>query len=163
MTKTKIKKKIFIFLFSVFLISGCSKTSSSREWIIEENPSKISCFKGGRLLLSADTDYSHLELELVRNPSGIRFYINILFLEAPAFADDPARTSITILFEDTPPWTVYPWLLKGGQRLLLPDDVAAILIQSLMDDLCFSIHIGNSQINVVPTQFKNAYARLIVD
>jgi len=119
------------------------------------------CFNGGRLLLVPNSDYSHLEIELVRNASGIRFYINLLFLQALPLAEDPSRTSLTLLFEDQVPCIVYPYLLEGGQRLLLPGDVADLLVQSLLDDRSFTLQIGRSQIVVTPTHFVEGYQRLL--
>jgi hypothetical protein len=153
-------QRALLALCLLLLLLGCS-TPTCREWEIQEIVTQTPSFNGGRLILGPDSDYSHLELELVRSSSGIRFYINLLFLQALPWQDDPTRTCISILFADQEPWIVYPYLLEGSQRLLLPGDVADILVQSLIDDLSFIIQIGRSQISVVPTNFIKAYQRLL--
>lgn len=153
-------QRALLALCLIFLLFGCS-TPACRGWEIQEIITQTSSFNGGRLILGPDSDYSHLELELVRNSSGIRFYINLLFLQAFPDKEDPSRTCISILFEDQEPWIVYPYLLEGGQRLLLPGDVADILVQSLIDDCFFTIQIGRSQISVVSVNFVKAYKRLL--
>lgn len=140
-------------------LTGCSETC--RQWEIDEIVTKNPCFNGGRLILGPDTDCSHLEVELARDSSGIRFYVNLLFLRAPPWPEDPARTSLTIQFEDQEPWIIHPYLLEGGQRLLFPGDAADLLIQSLLDGFSFTIQIGRSQISVVSTQFIELYKRLL--
>jgi hypothetical protein len=150
----------FLCLF-LLLLSSCS-TSACRQWEIQEIGSKIPCFNGGRLILEPDSDYSHLELEIIRNSSGIRFYINLLFLQASPWPKDPSRTCLTIQFSDQEPWMVYPYLLEGGQRLLLPRDVADILVQSILDENAFTLQLGRSQISVVSTNFMKSYQRLLV-
>lgn len=139
---------------------GCSG-QTCHQWEIDEIVTKTPCFNGGRLILGPDSDCSHLEIELVRNSSGIRFYINLLFLRASPWPEDPARTSLIIQFKDQEPWIVHPYLLEGGQRLLLPGDIADILVQFLLDGFSFTIQMGRSQINVVPTQFIELYQRLL--
>lgn len=139
---------------------GCS-SPTCRQWEIQEILTKTPRFNAGRLLLAPDSDYSHLEMELVRNRSGIRFYLNLLFLQAPPYEDNPAYTTLEILFEGQEPWVVYPYLFAGGQRLLLPGDVADCLIQALLDNISFTIRIGRSQLSVVPTHFATLYERLL--
>lgn len=82
-------------------------------------------------------------------------------MQAPPFPDDPNRTRIEILFEDQTSWLVYPYLLNGGQRLLLPGDSADVLIQALLDDLPFTIKIGRANLQVVSTNFEAVYSRLL--
>ncbi len=152
-------QRAFYALCLTLLLPGCS--TPCREWEIQEIITQTPCFNGGRLILSPDSDYSHLELELARHSSGIRFYINLLFLQAPPWREDPTRTCISILFEDQEPWIVYPYLLEGGQRLLLPEDIADILVQSLINDRCFTIQLGRSQISAISTNFIKVYKRLL--
>lgn len=144
----------FIFLF------GCS-TPTCRQWEMQDVITQTSCFTGGRLILEPDSNYSRLELEIARNRSGIRFYINLLFLEALPDKENPSRTSVEILFDDQDPWIIHPYLLVGGQRLLLPGDVADILIQALLDGKSFNLQIGRSCIRVIPDQFSVVYGRLL--
>ena len=142
-----------------FLLVGCA--NSVRQWEIDEVITRNPSFNGGRAILGPDSDQSNLELELVRVSSGIRFYINLLFLKAPPWKEDPTKTSLTIQFENQEPWIVHPYLLEGEQRLLLPGDVADYLIRMLLEENCFTIQIGRSQLSVVPTQFVKIYQKLL--
>ncbi len=144
-------------LISLFSCSG----PCCRQWEIHKILTKYPCFNGGRITLCPDSNYSHLELELVRNRSGIRFYINLLFLQAQPWKEDPTRTRVEVLFEDKEPWIIYPYLLEGGQRMLLPGDIADTLIQYLLDDYPFSIKIGRTQIEVITDNFATVYGYLL--
>jgi hypothetical protein len=149
----------YIALCFIFLI-GCS-SQTCRQWEIDEIITKTPCFNGGRLILEPDSNCSNLEIELVRNSSGIRFYVNLLFLKAFPWPEDPARTTLSIQFEGQEAWIIHPYVLEGGQRLLIPGDVADTLVQSLLDGFCFTIQIGRSQISVVPDKFIELYKRLL--
>ncbi len=138
---------------------GCS--TSCRQWEIQEILTKNPCFSNGRLLLGPESDISHLELEITRNRSGIRFYVNLLFLQAPPCPQDTTRTALQIIFEDQEPWTIYPYLFEGGQRLLLPGDVADSLIQALLEERSFTIQIGRNHLLVIPDNFALVYEHLL--
>jgi hypothetical protein len=152
-------QRVFFALCLISLL-GCSSTSC-REWEFQEISTNFQCFRGGRLVLGPETNYTHLELELVRNRSGIRFYINLLFAQAHPLSNDQTRTRIEIRFNEEDVWEVYPYLLEGGQRLLLPGDVADILVKALLDDLSFTIQIGRNQIEAIPFNFTTSYQSLL--
>lgn len=148
---------IALCLISLF---SCS-LSPCRQWQIQEVLAKYPCFNGGRLTLASDSDCSYLEVELIRNRSGIRFYINILFLQAQPLQDNPSHTRLEIVFEGQDPWVVYPYLMEGGQRLLLPGEIADPLIQALLDDCCFTIRMGRNQVNVISDNFSLLYQKFL--
>ena len=158
--------KILIFAQRAFpalcLIILCScATPKCREWEIQENLTQVTSFNAGRLILTPDTNYSHLELELVRNNSGLRFYLNLLLMEALPWREDPTRTKAEILSENGEPELIYPYLLEGGQRLMFPGDAADALIQRLLEGNSFIIKIGRNQITVIPDNFSKAYEKLL--
>jgi hypothetical protein len=152
-------QRAIIALCLIFLFA-CS-SPACRQWEIQDVITTHSAFNGGRLILESDNDYSRLEVEVVRNCSGIRFYINLLLLEAPPCKEDPGRTRIEIHFDNQDPWILYPYLMGGNQRFLLPGDAADALIQSLLDEQSFTIYIGRSLITVVPTNFSKVYRQLL--
>lgn len=132
-----------------------------RQWEIQDISTQVPSFNAGRLLLSPDPPSSPLELEITRNCSGIRCYINLLTIEAFPCSEDPSRTRLEILFEDQEPWIIYPYLLAGQQRLLLPGEVADTLIQRLLDNFSFTIQIGDQRLFVIPDQFISVYEKLL--
>lgn len=144
----------------LIILCSCS-APKCREWEIQENLTQVPTFNAGRLILTPDTNYSHLELELVRNSSGLRFYLNLLLMEAHPMREDPTRTKAEILSENDEPELIYPYLLEGGQRLMLPGDSADTLIQRLLEDNSFIIKIGRSQITVIPDNFSKTYEKLL--
>lgn len=149
-----------LFLLLMAILASCSK-ESSHQWEFEEVRTIRPEFNGGRLILAPDTDYSNLELEIVRSSSGIRFYINLLLFQAYPWPQDPTLTTLTIQFDEQEPWVIHPYLLEGGQRLLLPGEIADTLIEALLQCQSFTIQIGRSQVNVSPTHFSEDYKALL--
>jgi len=113
------------------------------------------------MLLGPDSSIADLELEVLRNRSGLSFYINLLFLEAPPLRNDPSRTEIILLKEGEEPFFLYPHLLEGGQRLLLQKEDAELLIHALLNCCPFALKIGRSQMNVIPDNFAPSYEKLL--
>lgn len=152
-----LSRGLFAFPFFLFFL-GCS-TPACRCWEFQEVIAKSVCFDGSRLLLAPDSEFSRLELEIVRSISGIRMYLNLFLLQVPCNMDDPLHASVTIQFEDDVPWNVSAYVLEGRQRVLMPGDVADILIEALLEERSFVIQVGRNQITVVPDHFLKAYTQ----
>lgn len=145
----------------LILLGACS-SPSCREWGIQINTTRCPQFNSGRLFLNPESDQSYIELEIVRSSSGLRMYINILFLRAMPYPDDPTRTKVEIFFEEEEdPWLIYPYIFEGGQRLLIPKDVSDYLIQVLQQDRSFTLKIGRFETSVVSAAFSKVYLELM--
>ncbi len=154
-------KRAFIALI-LFQLTGCASNKVNREWIFQSNPTSKNLCSGARLLLNAEKEYDYLEVEIVRSRSGIRFYINILFMQAFPCTEDPNRTTIEICFEEEEePWMIYPLILRGGQRLLLPQEVSDYLIENLEQGRGFVIKAGHYQLQVIPETFAERYQEMM--
>lgn len=147
----------------------CSLTACSyffavpcRQWTSIDTLTDHSCFNSGRLYLAPENDYSHLELEIDRSTSGVRMYVNVLFLCAPPCPDDTSRAIIEVYFEgEKEPKFIYCHRLKGGQRLLLTNEDADMLIEALLAERSFAIKIGHYQFKAVPDGFAILYDNLL--
>jgi hypothetical protein len=151
---------IFLTLLILLTLTSCSSLYQ-RRWELQENTTPTPKFNSGRLILPPDSDCSNLELEITRTCSGTRFYVNLLSLQAPPLKDNPSRTRLRITFEEQDPWDIDPFLFNGGQRLLLPADVAEILMDALFQGRSFTVSIGRSSITVIPDQFCEEYTKFI--
>ncbi len=143
-----------------WLLVGCSG-ETLRQWQFEEVATNRLAFNGGKLSLPPDSDFSNLELELVRSASGTRFYLNLFTLRAPPLREEPNRTTVVIEFEQQEPWVVHPYLMEGGQKLLLPGEVSDYLIEALLEGIPFKIQIGRSSIQAISEGFQEGYQSLL--
>ena len=149
----------FILLFFILNLTSCSKPTP-RSWEFDEIVTPTPAFNGRRIVLGPDSDFSNLELEIMKNSSGVRFYLNLLSFQAIPWKEDSSRSTVIIHFKEAPSWTVHPYLLEGGQRLLLPGNIADILIESLLNEQQFTIQLGRYQIEVVSINFPKYYQLL---
>lgn len=143
----------------LLLFSSCS-SPQCRQWEIHEIITKRPCFNGSRLILGPDSATSNLELEIVKNNSGLRIFINLLIFEAPPCKENPNLTKVEIIFANEEPKIIYPHLFEGGQRLLLNEEDATQILQYLNDGCTFTIKIGRSKITVIPNNFENQIKKI---
>jgi hypothetical protein len=118
------------------------------------------CYNSGRMLLTPESENCRLSLELTRGSSGMRLYLNILFLQAPPCPEDPSRTLIEVELGDEPVM-MSAYILEGGQRLLIPGEEADRLIESLSDGLPFTIKFGRHTLSIIPANFSEVYQELL--
>lgn len=150
----RLMQKASFFILLMFLFSACT-SSSCRQWELQEIITKRPCYNSSRLILAPDTATSNLEMEIVCDKNGMHIYLNLLLLEAPPWKEDPRFTKIEILEENQETKVIYPYLFKGGQRLLLQDEDANQIIQLLDSGVTFTMKIGRSRITVIPDNYKN--------
>lgn len=147
-------------LILLLALTSCTK-KTEREWGLQTNVTACPRYNAGRIYLEPEKEYDYLEIEIIRSQTGIRFYINVLFLQAQPCVEDATKTKIEVIFEDEEePWIVYGRILKGGQRILLPSDVTDYLIQSLLTGHSFDIHLGQYRIRAISNAFEKHYHEL---
>jgi hypothetical protein len=157
--RQKFMQRALTALCTLSLLNGCS-TPPCREWIFNDIIASCPSYNSGRLLLQPDNAYTYLEVEILRSKSGIRMYLNILLMEARPCEENPQKAKVEIILADET-LTVYAHILKGGQRLLLPGEVADLLIDTLLDDQCFTIQVGAKKIVIVPDRFQESYNKFL--
>ncbi len=152
-------QRVFIALCILTFLNGCS-SPRCRQWIFNDVITSCPSHNSGRLLLQPNNDFSYLELEIVRSRSGVRMYLNILLMEARPSEENPQMTKVLILLSDET-LTVYANIFKGGQRILIPGEIADILIENLLDSQCSTIQLGARKIDIIPDQFQECYTKLL--
>jgi hypothetical protein len=153
-----IQRALTALCFITFL-TGCH-SPGCREWIFLNAKTANPCFNSGKLILEPENSYSHLEMEMTRNHSGIRMYLNILLMQAVPCPDNMKATLVEIILPNET-LTIYADLLAGGQRLLIPEQIAGILIETLLDGQSFTVKVGLKKVVIIPNNFEESYFKLL--
>jgi hypothetical protein len=142
-------------------LMSCS-SSGLKQWQFQSVETQSPKFNSGRLILPPDEECEYLELELVRNGSGIRFYLNLFFSQARPWEYDSTRTTVEIFCQNpSAHYIIHPHLLLGGQRILLDKEDADYLIELLKNDQEFTLKLGRHEMKVIPTSFLEHYRTLM--
>ena len=153
-----IQRALIALCFITFL-TGCS-SPGCREWVFLNLMTTNPCYNSGKVILEPENSYSYLEMEMIRSHSGIRMYLNILLMQALPCPDNIKLTKVEIILPDET-LTIYADLLEGGQRLLIPEQIAGILIETLLNDQSFTIKVGLKKVVIIPNNFQESYFKLL--
>lgn len=158
-TNTLLQRAFIALCF--IIISSCSRPAF-QQWQFQEIRTKSTCFNSGRMLLPPDDHCEYLEVELLRNCSGLRLFVNLFNLQARPLPDDLTRTTIKITFPDSSEsYEIYPRLLAGGQRMLIEGQDADQMINKLLQGQEFFIVLGRHEMRLVLTKFAEHYQTLM--
>lgn len=146
---------LFLFLFT------CCSSPDKQEWELQQIKAKSSLQNSGRMLFVPLEQKVDFEIELARDFTGCRFYLNFFTVHVRSLHSSSSEAEALILFDNDDSWTIYPYLFSGGQRLLLPEDVTEYLIDTLLDGRSFSVKIGNYHLTVYPENFEKIYTELM--
>lgn len=152
-------QKKYIFPLCV-LLSSCINPDKSRRWELLTDVTWKSNFNSARLILGVDNKTSYLSIEISRTHEKVYIYLNLLLFPAEPLKDNPHFTSATLLI-DNDSYTIFPFKLVGGQKLLLPDEIATLLIDALLEGKSVQINIGRSSIHLLTEGFEEAYKALM--
>lgn len=159
MTLLRLMQRAILALCLATCSTSCLSTAS-RGWIFLEVKASHPCYNAGKIILKPEKEYSYLEVEIVRTSSGLRMYLNILLMQALPCQDNIKATEVVIILPQET-LTFIATLLEGGQRILFPPEITNLLIQTLLNDLTFSIKLGANSFTVIPNQFEESYSHLM--
>lgn len=101
-----------------------------------------------------------LEVELVRNREDERMYLNVFTSAIVGSDDDLTKAKVFVVIDDVPE-EVYANILKGNQRVLMPEDATAKIITALQEGQKVILATGRFEEEVRVLNFSDAYSRYI--
>ena len=103
---------------------------------------------------------AHLGMELLATPCGHQLYLNSYSRYFLSSGGSTKNTRVSVTFADSSTVTFTATRLQGGQRLLLPEEQAEILLNTLANGESFHIAAGWLASEITPTNFCDAYAKI---
>jgi hypothetical protein len=147
-------------LFSAFL-SSC--TQAPRQWQLSSNQGIHPDFESSRLYLSAEDEFTGLELDILNTSQGQVVHLNALGLELQPEGKSPEGYPIIhfqiTIDEQSHPFTGF--LLQGGHRILLPEDATRLIVETLHARKSIEITVAHCSTTVVPDQFAKLYKKAL--
>jgi hypothetical protein len=102
-----------------------------------------------------------VQLEFVRNRSGIKAYVNVFCGQLPPYQNDACKVWVGIQIADEDAKSVIAERFSGGQRVLLPLDITYDIINALSRDENVLIDLQADEALFIPSNFKKAWRRLL--
>jgi len=108
-------------------------------------------------LLTPESDYGGIELQIDRGSFGQRMYLNTRSLP---FSINKEGKSVVKVSNATETVTIQATSLEGRQRVLIPDDTASWIIRNLLEGQTLTVVIGRYKTEISPHDFRYKYREL---
>ena len=141
------------------LAASCQSNPSN--WEVSETNSSHLYYQAYRVSQKPDNLFRGMELEFVRTSSGTRAYLNVFSLKFSPYRSDESKSKVVIRV-DQDEQTFLAHRLKGGQRLLLPENAQHLLIQSLSENKPLVIIAGRFDVVIRPGDFSKKHCQKMI-
>jgi len=112
------------------------------------------------MLMPPQNSYMGLEVELVRNSIDERMYLNVFTSAIVGSDEDLTKAKVFVVIDDVPE-EVYASILKGNQRVLMPEESTAKIITALQQGQKVILATGRFEEEVRVLNFSEAYSKYI--
>jgi len=112
--------------FLALLLLSCSKPT---HWAFDQVHSNQKQFRSTKLTYRCRDPARGLDLELLQTAEHLHVYLNVHSIPVPPHKEDPHKVPLTLEISGE---TIHAsaYRLKGGQRFLLPDEIAERVIEA---------------------------------
>jgi len=148
-------KRVYITLFSFFILSACSP--SIRQWQCDHMQGSSPHFESYQLKLPSENAYSGIEFEILHSRQGQFVYLNIL--GSKLIAEDQGLVTLTINTENTSQ-DFKAYLLEGGHRILLDPTASKYVIDRLENNQEIKISVQGLSVTIIPQGFSPHFKKL---
>lgn len=148
-------KRVYITLFSFFILSACSP--STRKWQYDRIQGSSPHFESYQLKLPSENAFSGIEFEILHSRKGQFAYLNIL--GSKLMAEDQGLVTLTIQTDNTSQ-DFKAYLLEGGHRILLDSSTSKYVIDRLENNQEIKISVQGLSVTIIPEGFSPHFKKL---
>jgi len=159
LTEIGLKKCLAIMtaLFSSLLITqSCSKSQS---WAVDHVQTGSSRFDSSKLFFASSDHFNGIDIEILKTKKALRVYFSVHSQAVPPYQGDPKKALALISYEGKR----HSFIVarhEGGQRFLLSDEDAEILITLLEEEVPLTIKLPGYSSQVSSKEFPAQFEKL---
>ena len=139
----------------LFLLGGCQKSNWKSSAIYGANEASYST----RIAQEA-VGNPYIEFELVKTHKGEKGYILFHIEKIQGSKQHPDQITATLTSDDNITHTFTASRLRGGQRILLPNEMTSLIISQLNQGHTIQIILENLGLKISPDGFDKAFKNL---
>jgi hypothetical protein len=158
--KTKIVlgiKRLGHTFFLLILLFGCSHHS---HWTSDQMNSNKKEFCSTKLSYSSKDPLHGIDLEFLKTEDRLKLYLNVHSVPVSSYQDDP-KSALLKLNIDGKMIRCQTYRFEGGQRFLLPDEIANIIIHSLQNNKEVTFILPGYRSTIKTEGFSSKFDQLI--
>ncbi len=146
-------------LFTLFILSLLASCSHSDPWAFNRIDSGDPQFNSTKLTYYSQDPINGIDLEFTHTCDAIRTYLNVHSLPIPPSKEDPKATKghLTIGSDS---FSFLAYRHEGGQRLLLPPEIAERIIAGLRECKSIQIKVPGYSVAIEGKEFEKKFGQL---
>jgi hypothetical protein len=141
-------------LLALFLLSACS--SPKNQWAVDHVQASSPEFASSKLTFRAKDRNAGVDLELLKIGSAEYLYLNVHTRSVPAYNHN-AKAARVFVHANGERIEVIAYRHEGGQRLLLPEAVYPLILNSLKAGKNVAISLDGYTATIDATDFQKQY------
>jgi hypothetical protein len=146
-----------LLLATILLLTSCNKQS---HWSNDQVHSRQQESRSAKLYYRSPDPVHGIDLEFLQTQEHLKVYLNVHSIPVPAHEGNPKSAQVNLLINSEPMRCV-AYRLEGGQRFLLPDEIAEMLIKALKNNQEVSISLTGYRSIVKAEDFSAKFDRLL--
>jgi hypothetical protein len=144
-------------LLLLCLLFSCGKQD---HWAFDQIRSEKKEFSSTKLTYCSRDPVHGIDVELLKTEEHLNIYLNIHSIPIAPLRENPNHIPLTINVEGKA-WHGSAYRLTGGQRFLLPSDIAQTLIEALKNHKEVALCLACYQTLLKPEDFASKYEQLL--
>lgn len=138
------------------LLFSCSQSS---HWTNDQVYSEQREHRSSKLCYHSKDPVHGIDLEFVQTQEQLKVYLNVHSIPIPPHQGDPKSAAVKLKCGSEQK-SLIAYRLEGGQRFLLPDNAAKMLIDSLKEGQDVSISLHGYRSTIKAEDFSKKFDRL---
>jgi hypothetical protein len=145
-----------ILVATTLLLFSCNKQS---HWKNDQVHSDQKEHSSSKLCYLSNDPIHGIDIEFLRTQEHLKIYLNVHSVPVPAYQGNPKSASLKLVI-DSEPFSSEIYRLEGGQRFLLPDEIAETLIEALENDREVIVSLPGYRSIVKVEDFSTKFERM---
>jgi hypothetical protein len=145
-----------ILLLLLFLFA-CGKQS---QWAFDQIHSKRQEFRSTKLTYRSHDPVNGIEIQFLKTEEHLNVYLNIHSIPITPYQGDPKKALLTLEIESQAIRTL-AYRFTGGQRFLLSEETAQILIEALKNKKEVTVSLIGYRTILKPEDFASKFEQLL--
>lgn len=154
--------KRVLYTLSPWLLVGCCYYSS--QTTLWQNSRIHACpgFRSAFLQNVPCNQFRDIRFEIIKTECGYQYYISVFCIPLIPSCSYPASIKAHFSWNDGEVNSDLE-VLQGGQKVLLPEELANVLIENLLNGSDITVKLGRYS-SIIPAEgFSEAYSKLLQD
>jgi hypothetical protein len=148
---------VFTALLLFCVLFSCNRQS---HWALDQIHSEKKEFCSTKLTYYSRDPIHGIDVEFLKTKEHLNVYLNIHSIPITPCKEDPKHVLLTLKIEgETQHYSAYR--LSGGQRFLLPSDIAELLIETLSNGKEVALALTGYHALLKPEDFPSKYGKLL--